>query len=472
MSTGMHRCLRALALAFLVSAAAVAEEATTFLDDWLQAENPVRVGCTALINKKTREKIELVSLNPAADPAVHAYKNRKTGQIIYSSISAGNGDMMALRGTDGKIVSVVAADYDQFPANEVSDVAGKLKYIILDDYEEDTEKVDLKDAIVFLPVTGEIRSHPAVRHFARGAAYLVKNKPACVVIIVDSPGGVISLAQDMCNAVQTLRRQNIKCVSYVNGENKWAMSAGALICLSCDEIVMSPRSKIGAAIPIHADGSNLKGDINDKFSDVSDKFLASFSATLRTYAAGSKFPEELAVAMMDKTLGVVALTVNGKTEIMSVKDAESAKAKYAASKTPFTERLVCPVGKPAVITAEEGMELHAVAGMVDKPQELAALVSPQSKRFAIYEPMDRFALRSKPIMDQRDQCLSKFEAAVLRARAGGYWTPDICTEAINALDKILDLQKRNPDFFDPDDSKDAADARVKFIALLKTMRGM
>ena len=71
MSVGIRRCLRAFALAFLVSAAAAAQETTTFLDDWLQAENPVRVGCTILINKKTRGKIELVSLNPAADPAVH-----------------------------------------------------------------------------------------------------------------------------------------------------------------------------------------------------------------------------------------------------------------------------------------------------------------------------------------------------------------------------------------------------------------
>ena len=113
MNMGMRRCLRAFALALLVSAAAAAEETTTFLDDWLQAENPARVGCTVMVNKKTREKIELVSLNPTADPAVRAYRNKKTGEIIYSSINAGNGDMMALKGTDGKLVSVAAADYDE-----------------------------------------------------------------------------------------------------------------------------------------------------------------------------------------------------------------------------------------------------------------------------------------------------------------------------------------------------------------------
>ena len=470
MSAGMRRCLRAFVLALLVSAAAAAEETATFLDDWLQAENPARVGCTVLINKKTREKIELVSLNSTADPAVRAYRNRKTGAIIYSSINAGNGDVMVLKGTDGKIVSVVAADYDEFPANAASDVAGKLKYIILDDYEESPEKADLKDTVVFIPVAGEIRSHPAVRYFNNGITYLVKSKPACVVVIVDTPGGVITLAQDICNAIQILRRHNIKCVSYVNGENKWAMSAGALICLSCEAIVMSPRSKMGAAIPIHADGSNLRGGINDRFSNVTDKFLAGFAATFRTYAAGSKFPEELAVAMADKTLGAVALTVNGKTEVMSVQDAEVAKRQYAASKTPFTERLVCPVGRPVVITAEEGVALHAVA-MAETPQQLAALVSPQSKRFAIYEPMDRFSVRAKPIMDQLEEFWTRFRAADLRARTGGL-TQDVCIEAIGALDKILDLEKRNPDFFDPDDSKEVSEIRSLILGALRGMRRM
>ena len=464
MSAGMRRCLRAFALALLVSAAAAAEETTTFLDDWLQAEKPLHVGCTLLVNKKTREKIELVSLNPTADPAVRAYRNRKTGQIIYSGIKAGNGDMMALKGTDGKLVSVVAADYDEFPANEVSDVTGKLKYIILDDYEAEPEQVDLKDAIVFIPVAGEIGSRPLARYFSNGITYLVKSKPACVVVIVDSPGGNIAIAQQLCNAIEILRRHNVKCVSYVNGENKWAISAAGMVCLACETIVMSPRSKLGAAIPINADATNIRSDIHDKV-------VATFSGMLRTLAIGSKFPEELAQAMADKTLGAVALTVNGKTEVMSVKDAEAAKQRYNASKTHFTERLVCPVGKPAVITAEEGAALHALGGIAETPQELAALVSPQSKRFAIYEPMDRFALRAKPIMDQLHQFAASFQVAWMRAQVTGL-TPNIATEALAALDKILELQKRNPDFFDPQDVKETTVFRSFLIGLLKSMRGM
>ncbi len=469
MSMGMRRCLRAFVLALLISAAAAADETATFLDDWLQAENPVRVGCTIMVNKKTREKIELVALNSTADSAVRAYKNRKTGDIIYSGIKAGNGDMMSLKGTDGKIVSVVAADFDEFPANAVSDVTGKLKYIILDDYEASSEKVELKDEIVFIPVTGDINSRPAVRYFKNGITFLTKNKPACAVVIVDSPGGSVALADEICNTIQALRRNNIPCISYVNGENKWAMSCAALVCLSCEKIVMSPRSRMGAALMIRGDFTNVKQGPNDKYSDIEDKMLAGFAAQFRTYARGSHFPEELAVAMSDKTLGAVAITVNGKTEVMSAKDAQEARARYTASRTQFLERLICPVGKPVVITADEGLELHAIAGVADSPQELAALVSPQSKRFAIYEPMDRFAVRAKPVMDQLQQYMTNLDSTYMRARGSGL-TYEVGVELIKAVDKVLDFQKRNPDFFDPDDSKELVAFRAYMVGLLSRTR--
>jgi hypothetical protein len=269
----------------------------------------------------------------------------------------------------------------------------------------------------------------------------------------------------MCNAIQTLHRHNIKCVSYVNGKSNKAMSAAAEICLSCKAIVMSPGSQMGACIPVNSDFTNITNK-----SDMHDKIVSAFAATLRAYAAGAKFPEELAEAMADKTLGAVALTVNGKTQVMSVKDAAAAKARYAASKTSVTERQVCPVGTPAVITAEEGAALHALAGTAETPQELAALVSPQSKRFAVYEPVDRFGLRAKPVMDQLLQLIANFQTVWMRARVGGI-TQDVCVEAIPVLDKIIALEKHNLDFFDQDDVKRATLVRSQILGWLKVLRG-
>jgi hypothetical protein len=105
--------------------------------------------------------------------------------------------------------------------------------------------------------------------------------------------------------------------------------------------------------------------------------------------------------------------------------------------------------------------------VAETPEELAALAAPKSKRFAIYEPMDRFALRAKPIMDQLRQYAVMFEAVNVRAKAGV--TPDVCRDAITALDKILDLEKKHPDFFDPDDAKEPAEIRALIVARLQAM---
>ena len=240
-------CVWAFALAAFLSAAALADDTPTFLDKWLQGENVAHVGCTALVNKKTGEKIELVSLNRTPDPKVHGYRNRKTGEIIYSALSVEGGQTTLLK-TDGEVVRVNLEDYDEFPANEASDVAGRIKYVILKDYDEVPLPADLKDTIVFIPINGPISSHPAVKTFCDGLAYLADRKPACVVVIVDTPSGAIPLAQEMCHAIHRLRRLGVKCVAYVNGQTRRAASVGVLACLSCEGIYMSPRSQIGPCI--------------------------------------------------------------------------------------------------------------------------------------------------------------------------------------------------------------------------------
>jgi hypothetical protein len=85
--------------------------------------------------------------------------------------------------------------------------------------------------------------------------------------------------------------------------------------------------------------------------------------------------------------------------------------------------------------------------------------------------MDRFSLRSKPIMDQLHQLEMAFEAVVVRAQVGRGLTLELCGEAIGALDKILELQKSNPDFFDPDDSKEVTDLRTRIFAVFNAIHG-
>lgn len=73
-----------------------------------------------------------------------------------------------------------------------------------------------------------------------------KSRHADLIIFdLDTPGGVAKVALDICTAIKNLT--SVHTVAWINPD---AYSAGAIIALSCDEIIMSGRSKMGDAQPI------------------------------------------------------------------------------------------------------------------------------------------------------------------------------------------------------------------------------
>jgi len=76
---------------------------------------------------------------------------------------------------------------------------------------------------------------------------LCKGKGAQLVIFdMDTPGGSVAAMRRIV-ALITVELDNVYTVAYVRPE---AISAGAIISLACDEVVMAPTSKIGDAMPI------------------------------------------------------------------------------------------------------------------------------------------------------------------------------------------------------------------------------
>ena len=66
-----------------------------------------------------------------------------------------------------------------------------------------------------------------------------------VIIELNTPGGLASAAEDI---TRYLRSQNdLHIVAFVE---RWALSAGIMIGLAADELVMAPESKIGDSAPI------------------------------------------------------------------------------------------------------------------------------------------------------------------------------------------------------------------------------
>jgi membrane-bound serine protease (ClpP class) len=163
--------------------------------------------------------------------------------------------------------------------------------------------------IVVVPITGTVdegMAHLVDRAVAEANA---ANAPG-LVLDVNTLGGLVTSGMEIRDA---LFRAKMPTVAYISER---AYSAGALISLSADHIVMAPGSSIGAAEPIPNTEKNISA------------LKAEFTST----AARKHHDSTLASAMVDKTVDVPLYKRTGA--ILSLTADEAARAGVAERIAP------------------------------------------------------------------------------------------------------------------------------------------
>jgi membrane-bound serine protease (ClpP class) len=144
-----------------------------------------------------------------------------------------------------------------------------------------------------------------------GGTYVYLNKVydnalkynSTVILEIDTPGGYIIHAKNIKNLIIN---SPVKTIAFVKGG---ALSAGALIALSAEELVMSPGSTIGAAEPRQG---NQKADI---------KVLSMWSKELASAAQVNDRNEKIAKAMADSEIEIKGLVKKGELLTLTYKEA-------------------------------------------------------------------------------------------------------------------------------------------------------
>ena len=108
-----------------------------------------------------------------------------------------------------------------------------------------------------------------------------------IVFEIDTFGGRLDAATVIRDAILDTRAQTIAFV------NKRAISAGALISLSCDQITMARAASIGAATAVDASGTKA-----------SDKVISYFKAEMRATAERTGRDPKKAEAMVDERIDI------------------------------------------------------------------------------------------------------------------------------------------------------------------------
>lgn len=130
--------------------------------------------------------------------------------------------------------------------------------------------------VAVVEVTGEVNA--AVSAYIAQAVRDAERAGTPVVLDIDTYGGQVVEAD---NIKKTLLSANIPVHAYIRGN---ALSAGVLICVACERIVMAPPAVVGAAETIPDD----------------EKTLASWVGILRSAAEARGRDAELVAAMADK----------------------------------------------------------------------------------------------------------------------------------------------------------------------------
>jgi membrane-bound serine protease (ClpP class) len=191
-----------------------------------------------------------------------------------------------------------------------------------------------------------------------------------VIFDMDTPGG----RSDVMSEIVTMIREDLREVYTVAFVNPDAFSAGAIISLACDEIIMTPSGVIGDAMPIMAGPGGLQ-EIPEKERG---KFESAMRAEVRTLAKAGGYNELLCEAMITITIEVWLIRNEDTGEYRVVDAAEYAgkvrgvptgKRKSKTDKAPETPwvyvRELDGSNELITMTAEEARALGFTERILD-----------------------------------------------------------------------------------------------------------
>lgn len=164
-----------------------------------------------------------------------------------------------------------------------------------------------KDAIAqnrycLIPIHGEIGPDVKAKWIAKALDQAAAFNANYIVFDIDSPGGEVYEMKDILEVLS--KQSRFQTIAYV----RRAMSAAAIIALSCRTIVVEPRAGIGAAVPWQIGPKGTP-------EDVEAKFLSAFRALAKSTAEFGHHSPLLAQGMMDMNL-VLSITHEKTPEIV------------------------------------------------------------------------------------------------------------------------------------------------------------
>jgi len=204
-----------------------------------------------------------------------------------------------------------------------------------------SESPAAKQVVYVISASGEV--DPGMAAFIDRAVQDISSDPDAIVVAnIDTFGGRVDSALEIVDTF--LKIPEKQSIAFVE---KKAISAGALIALSCGDLVMKPATTIGDCAPISysQEGPEMLGE----------KFQSPIRAKFRALAERNGYPVKLAEAMVSLDKEIYEVVIDGKKVLMDASDyadlTDGEKKKITSKKT------IVEKGELLTMHAEEAVDL-------------------------------------------------------------------------------------------------------------------
>jgi len=210
--------------------------------------------------------------------------------------------------------------------------------------------------VFVIPVEGDVE--PAMAAFLERAVKQTAPFPDSLLVFeMDTFGGRVDAALDIVDTL--LQAAPRKTIAFVKTK---AISAGALIALACNDLVMRPSTTIGDCAPITYTGGEVKM--------MGEKFQSPLRAKFRTLARRNNYPPALAEAMVSPDMEVYAVTIEGQTRYLD--SGEYADLPEKEKKEITSKKTVVAKGELLTMDDAEALKLGFSRLTADTIEEMLA----------------------------------------------------------------------------------------------------
>ena len=169
-----------------------------------------------------------------------------------------------------------------------------------------------------------------------------------IVFDVDTPGGRVDSA---INIIRSIQDTQIPTIAFVNRQ---AISAGAMISIACNQIVMTSGGTIGDSAPVDIQGQ-----------EVGEKAISYIQGTIRATAERENRNPDIAEAMVDKELVLVKLADG---QIVKLLPEEYISREEAGEEM----EILCAEGKLLTLSTKQALEYNFADAQAENLTELLA----------------------------------------------------------------------------------------------------